>query len=226
MKHYKLSPTALNLFKDCPRCFWLDKNENLRRPRGIFPTLPGGMDLVIKKYFDKYRAQGKLPPEIEGKVKGALFSDAPLLEKWRSWRLTNLRYEDKLLNASLSGALDDCLAEGDFYIPIDYKTRGYELTYDPAKYYQTQLDCYCLILESSGYKTKSLSYLIYYWPLEICTQNMVKFNVTSYEIKTDIKAAQKIFENAINLLRADIPQESANCEYCNLIANREAGEHF
>jgi len=221
MKHYKLSPTALNLFKNCPRCFWLDKNENLRRPRGIFPTLPGGMDLVIKKYFDKYRAQEKLPPEIEGKVEGRLFSDTKLLEKWRSWRLTDLRYEDKKLNASLSGALDDCLEDKGVYIPIDYKTRGYELTGDPAKYYQTQLDCYCLILEASGYKTKSLSYLIYYWPLEISTQNMVKFNVTPYEIKTDIKAAQKIFENAVNLLRADIPQESPNCEYCNLITNRE-----
>src|SRR3989344_3937655 len=65
----RLSPsTGLNLFRDCPRCFWLHYNKNVHRPRGIFPSLPGGMDLVLKDYFDQFR--GSLPPELEGKVRG------------------------------------------------------------------------------------------------------------------------------------------------------------
>lgn len=221
MQAYRLSPTALNLFLDCPRCFWIDKNKGIKRPRGIFPSLPGGMDAVIKGYFDKYRADGKLPPEIEGKVQGKLFSDIGLLERWRNWRATDLRYEDKELNVVLMGALDDCLIEDGFYIPLDYKTRGYELTGDPRKYYQTQLDSYCLILESKGYKTKGVAYLLYYWPLEAGENGMVKFHVEPIKIETNIESVKKILKHAVALLSSDIPDPSPECEYCNLVADRE-----
>ena len=217
----KLSPSSLNLFKECPRCFWLEKNKGIKRPRGIFPSLPGGMDLVIKDYFDKYRMIDKLPPEVDGKVSGKLFSNMAVLEKWRNWRTTELRYEDKVLNAILTGALDDCLISNDIYIPLDYKTRGSELKDDPRQYYQTQLDCYCLILESSGYKTEGLAYLLYYWPLEVKEDGLVRFHVEPIKIETNIDAAKKIFEDAINVLNREIPQASVECEYCNLVMNRK-----
>jgi len=220
MQKYKLSPSTLNLFLDCPRCFWLDKVKNIKRPRGIFPSLPGGMDLVIKSYFDKYRANGKLPPEINGKVPGRLFADTTVLEKWRSWRSTNLCYEDKALNAALSGALDDCLIEDGCHIPLDYKTRGSQLTEDPRKYYQTQLDCYCLMLESSGYRTKGLAYLAYYWPLEAREEGIMQFHVEPIKIETSLASAKKIFTDAVNLLSSGIPAANLGCEYCNLVANR------
>ena len=217
----KLSPSSLNLFKECPRCFWLEKNKGIKRQRGIFPSLPGGMDLVIKDYFDKYRMIDKLPPEVDGKVSGKLFSNMAVLEKWRNWRTTELRYEDKVLNAILTGALDDCLISNDIYIPLDYKTRGSELKDDPRQYYQTQLDCYCLILESSGYKTEGLAYLLYYWPLEVKEDGLVRFHVEPIKIETNIDAAKKIFEDAINVLNREIPQASVECEYCNLVMNRK-----
>ena len=68
MTKYFLSPSALGLFKNCPRCFWLEKVKNIKRPRGIFPSLPGGMDAVIKTYFDTFRAKKELPPELDGKI--------------------------------------------------------------------------------------------------------------------------------------------------------------
>jgi len=60
----RLSPSSLNLFLECRRCFWLDKNKGIKRPRGIFPSLPSGMDSVIKKYFDSYRLNSDMPPEM------------------------------------------------------------------------------------------------------------------------------------------------------------------
>jgi len=69
----RLSPSTLNLFIDCPRCFWLHINKRIHRPRGIFPSLPSGMDNVIKTYFDKYRKKGELPPELQNQVKEKLF---------------------------------------------------------------------------------------------------------------------------------------------------------
>jgi len=45
---YKFSPSSLSLLKDCPRCFWLRFNRKINRPDSIFPSLPGGMDIMKK----------------------------------------------------------------------------------------------------------------------------------------------------------------------------------
>jgi hypothetical protein len=108
------------------------------------------------------------------------------------------------------------------YIPLDYKTRGSDLKEDPRKYYQTQLDCYCLILESSGRKTKGLAYLLYYWPIEVSENGMVRFNVEPFKIETSIESAKKVFRDAVTSLAREMPKASPNCEYCNLVASRKS----
>lgn len=226
MIKYYLSPSSLHLFLECPYCFWLDKNKDIKRPRGIFPSLPGGMDLVIKKYFDSYRLHNELPPEVKGKVLGKLFSDMATLEKWRNWRSSDLYYEDKNSNVVLVGALDDCLVENNYYIPLDYKTRGSELSGDPKQYYQNQLDCYCLMLESHGFKTNGLAYLLYYWPEEVREGGIVKFHVEPIKIETDIESAKKIVKDAAKLLSSPMPKSSSGCEYCNLVMNRKKENAF
>ncbi len=143
------------------------------------------------------------------------------LERWRSWLQTELSYEDKTINAALSGALDDCLDDGGFYIPLDYKTRGSELVEDPRKYYQTQLDCYCLILDASGFKTKGLAYLLYYWPLEVFEEGRMRFKVEPIRIETNINSAKKIFRDAVACVKGEMPQASAHCEYCSFVASRK-----
>jgi len=220
MQTYKLSPSTLNIFLECPRCFWLDKIKGIKRPRGIFPSLPGGMDAVIKKYFDGFRLNGSMPPEVQSKVPGKLFSDITTLEKWRNWRRSDLRYEDKSSNATLIGALDDCLVENGCYIPLDYKTRGSQLKDDPRKYYQNQLDCYCLMLESCGFRTKGLAYLLYYWPQEVRQDSIVKFHVEPIRIETNIESAKRVVQDAARLLSGPMPKPGTSCEYCNLVAKR------
>ena len=61
---YKLSPSSLNLMKECPRCFWLAKHKVWKRPSGIFPSLPSGMDKILKVHFDKFMEKDELPPEL------------------------------------------------------------------------------------------------------------------------------------------------------------------
>ena len=213
----RLSPSALNLFLQCPRCFWLEKNKHIKRPRGIFPSLPSGMDSVIKKYFDSFRVKGDMPPEIKGKMRGELFSDISTLDKWRNWRKSDLHYEDMESGTILVGALDDCLVEDGFYIPLDYKTRGYKLKGDPRRYYQNQLDCYCLMLDYSCFKTKGLAYLLYYWPEEVQQNGIVRFHVEPIKIETNIESAKKTVKDAVKLLSLPMPKSNPDCEYCNLI---------
>ncbi|MDP1853016.1 MAG: PD-(D/E)XK nuclease family protein [Candidatus Omnitrophota bacterium] len=220
---FRISPTTgLNLFKGCPRCFWLHYNRKIARPRGIFPSLPGGMDLVIKEYFNAYR--GKLPPELEGKIKGKLMPDLALLEKWRNWR-TGLEYCDKALDAVLFGALDDCLVEGDLYIPLDYKTKGSAPNDgDSEKYYQTQLDSYAFLLSANGYRTADFAYLVYYYPAKVEKDGMVKFNIKACEIGTSITRIKKLFSEAVEVLKGAIPKAAYTCEYCSWHNSRLSAE--
>jgi hypothetical protein len=179
------------------------------------------MDLAIKAYFDKYRMKDILPPEIVGKVKGKLFSDIETLKKWRSWKDTNLIYVDNSLNVALSGALDDCIVEGDFYIPLDYKTKGSVPKEGFSDFYKTQLDCYCLMLESVGCRTKNLAYLVYYYPEEVKEKGIIKFNVETIPMKTDIEVIKNALKEAVLLLSRGMPKSNTDCEYCKLFEERK-----
>ncbi len=173
---------------------------------------------MIKKYFDRYR--GKLPPELEGRVEGRLMPDVELMNKWRNWR-TGLEYHDKELDAVLFGALDDCLVEGSCYIPLDYKTRGSSpKDGDSERYYQTQLDAYCLLLSANGYKITDYAYLVYYYPEEVKEERLFKFNIKSVRVETNLKRADKTFSDAVRLLSGPIPERSSGCEYCCFINDR------
>ncbi len=221
-----LSPSALNLYNECPRCFWLEKIRKMKRPRGAFPSLPGGMDKVRKVRYDVYRDRKEMPPEISGKVRGVLFGDMASLSRWRDWRSTDLKYVDEAANVKLSGALDDCLVEGDIFIPLDYKTNGYGYKPGGESYYQTQLDCYCLMLIASGKRTCGEAYLAYYWPIEIppaaISDAMRGKNIATWTgfgcqpilVKTDPEAAKKLVREAVALLRGPIPGSDPKCEYC------------
>lgn len=210
----RLSPSTLNLFRECPRCFWLHINEKIHRPSGPFPSLPSGMDTIIKKYFDTWRAKNELPPEIRPNVRGVLFPDLDILTKWRNWR-TGLRYEDENAGGVLSGALDDCVVEGKYYAALDYKTRGYPPKEGGHKFYQGQLDAYTLLLEENGYPTNHLAYLVYYFPKEVRENGLVSFNVEVKEVKTNSDDAKKEFERALEVLKSPMPLKHSECAFCS-----------
>ncbi|MFH1682882.1 MAG: hypothetical protein ABIA37_03725, partial [Candidatus Woesearchaeota archaeon] len=94
MTTYKLSSSSLSLLKDCPRCFWLHHNKKIRRPDTIFPSLPSGMDRILKEHFDSFMRKQQLPPELQ-QLKGyQLFDNEELLKIWRS-NFKGIQWTDK-----------------------------------------------------------------------------------------------------------------------------------
>ena len=141
----KVSPSGISYLLECPRCLWLHYNEDRKRPRGIFPSLPDGMDNVFKKYFDGYRERGELPPEIDGKVDGVLFSDKRQLRAWQEFNFGKGGIKALIpeFDIQVSGAIDELLIASDgAYIPFDFKTRGYPTKEDTHEHYRHQLDLY------------------------------------------------------------------------------------
>jgi hypothetical protein len=214
---FKLSPSSLSLMNDCKRCFWLTQHKVWKRPAGIFPSLPSGMDKILKIHFDKFMEKGELPPEIKEYGIGneyKLFDDKSKLEIWRS-NFKGIQYKDKTSGILLRGAVDNLLTKGKKLIVLDYKTRGYPLKEDTHEHYISQLDIYNFLLRKEGYKTEDYSYLLFYYPKEVTDTGEVIFDTKLIKIKTNVKRGEKIFRDAIKLLEGDCPKKS--CEWCEKV---------
>jgi CRISPR/Cas system-associated exonuclease Cas4 (RecB family) len=217
---YNVSPSSLNLFIECPRCFWFYVKQKISRPRAPASTLPTGMDILIKNHFDRYRKKDTLPPELQGKV-GAKPVKQELLDRWRNWRI-GLSYEEA--GVCLRGALDECFVDNDVYIPVDYKTRGFALKYDSAGYYQNQLNLYALLLKKNNYKIGTFAYLVFYILQSLSDNGEAKFDIQLIKMNTDTEKAYEVFREASEVLkREEPPQVNQKCEYCSWAKNNLNG---
>ncbi len=202
----QLSASTLKLFQECPRCFWLHINKKIERPRGPFPSLPSGIDRVLKGYFDSYRRQGVLPPLIHGKLEGQLATQ----------ELT-LGFNDEQTGARLWGKLDDCVILADQRLaPLDHKTRASapdDLSYTQT-YYQFQMDVYTLLLERNGCRTTRTAYVVYYFPVGGSLHEGFPFDVAVHKIITNPQGAYNIFAAACRCLADPLPESSESCGFC------------
>lgn len=213
---YKLSPRRVNLFMECERCFWLHINEGVKRPSGPFPSLPGGMDDIIKDHFDKFREKGRQPPELrESEVDATPINDTELLEDAREWR-NQPKYHDEDNDVLLRGGVDDLLRTKDnSIIVLDYKTRGYPPKDEVPDYYARQVNLYNLILRENGYTTADHGLLLYYYPDQVQETGEVLFKNELKQVPVDIEAAQQLLRDAADTLNATIPDHNPDCDFCD-----------
>ena len=212
----KISPSGVSSLLECPRCLWLQINEDKKRPRGIYPSLPDGMDNVFKKYFDEYRARGEMPPEIDGKVAGRLFDDARLLHQWREFNFGRggIRTEIPEYDMTVAGAIDDLVIAPDgAFVPFDFKTRGYPLKEDTHEHYRTQLDLYALLFERNGHEPADYGYLLFFWPR---AYGMGMANFKTELIKMDISPSRgmSVLKKVHDIVTGPKPERHERCEYC------------
>lgn len=214
---YKLSPSSLSLMEDCPRCFWLHHNLNKKRPDTVFPSLPSGMDSILKKHFDKFMERGQMPPELrENKdcIGCKLFDDKELLKSWRS-NFKGISVQDKEGNI-LHGAVDNILVKGKKLIVLDYKTRGFPLKEDTHEHYQHQLDIYNYLLRENGHSTEDYSFLLFYIPREVTETGEVVFDTTLMKMKINPKTGEDMWKKALKLLNGSCPErhKHKDCPWC------------
>ena len=212
---FKLSPSSLNLMKECERCFWLSKHKVWSRPPTPFPQLPNGMDKIIKAHFDRFRDKKELPPEIKDHhhTKGLkLFDNVELLKSWRN-NLKGIMWTDKEGNI-LFGAVDNILVNGNKLIVLDYKTKGYPIKNEEESgaNYQNQLDFYNFLLRKNDYQTEDYAFLLFYIPSKVLETGEVIFDTLLARRKIDVDNAEKLFNKALKLLNSDCPEKT--CVWC------------
>ena len=224
----KLSPSTLGDFNKCQRCFWFDKKMGKPKPRGIFPSLPGGMDKAIKARFDAYRLNRLMPVEIKNKVSGELFPDQRRIDSWRAW---GMGLDAIIGGTRLSGQIDDAIQEPDGSITVlDYKTRGYPpKPGDSELYYGQQMDAYGLLFQMNGRKISGKGHLVYYWPARSDSDLIptdVKFVFESTVVDLDIRPERtlELINRIVAALAQDVPPVPAlDCEYCAFVSTRTRG---
>jgi len=211
--NFKLSPSALNLMKECPRCFWLTKHKKWKRPAGIFPSLPSGMDKILKIHFDNFMEKGKLPPELcdhKSCKNMKIFEDKEKMKVWQS-NFKGISYTNKEGN-ELHGAVDNILVKGKKLIVLDYKTRGYALKEDTAEHYRQQQNIYNFLLRKNGYETEDYFFLLFYIPDKVKANGDIVFHAELVKMDVDVKSAEKVWKDALKLLNGKCPKKT--CEWC------------
>jgi CRISPR/Cas system-associated exonuclease Cas4 (RecB family) len=211
----QLSPSSLNLFLECPHCFWLEKRKGVKRPQPYPYALNAAVDVLLKEEFDVYRKKGEPHPLLVAhKIPAKLFQNQNLLNQWRN-NFEGLRYYDADLEATIFGAVDDVLEfPGGKLAPLDYKSTGSTVAniYDR---FQIQMDAYTFLLEKNGFKTNRKGYLAFY----IVDKgngfiDRLPFRKELHEIDTDPTDVYQIFSDAVATLKRISPlSHSQDCKY-------------
>lgn len=211
----QLSPNSLNLFLECPHCFWLEKNTGIKRPP-VYPySLNLAVDGLLKEEFDDYR-QKRIPHPLfeDNNIEAKLFPNQKLINQWRN-NLAGIRYFDKDLQATLFGAMDDVLEFSNGKLsPLDYKSAGSAAAnvYDR---FQLQMDVYTFLLEKNSYKTFGKGYLAFY----IVDKSRgfidrLPFKKEIVEIDTNPEDIYEIFKEAVIVLKQpNPPRHSDDCQF-------------
>ena len=216
MPGYRLSPSSLALFEDCPRCFYLQVVKKIKRPEAPFPSLPSGIDKVLKEHFDNYRKQNRIPIELKRhKIRAKLFDDMELLEEWRNYHKGGLQYTDKKSGVILRGFVDEILRANGKLIVLDFKTRGFPIKEGTAEYYKSQIDLYNFLLRKMGYGTEDYGYLLFFHPEKVNGDGNFIFNTELKTMEVSVRHAGNLFRSAIKVLSGKEPKPPRSCGYCN-----------
>jgi CRISPR/Cas system-associated exonuclease Cas4 (RecB family) len=162
---FKLSRSKIDMFVECPRCFWLDRVQGIKRPSSPPFQINKAIDELLKKEFDTYRAKSLPHPwMIEYKIDAVPFSHQEL-NKWRE-NFVGAQFLHKPTNLLIFGAIDDVwVTPGGELIIVDYKATSKKseinLDADWQIVYKRQMEVYQWLFRQNGFKVSDIGYFVY-----------------------------------------------------------------
>src|SRR4030065_1328068 len=106
-KPFRLSRSKLDLFINCPRCFYLDRKLGIGQPPGYPFTLNTAVDSLLKKEFDLYRAKGETHPIMKEQGIDAIPLKHENINDWRDSMRRGITYKVPNTNVEITGGIDD-----------------------------------------------------------------------------------------------------------------------
>lgn len=220
--NWKLSRSKIDLFKECPRCFYIDNKLGTKRPPMPSFQINKAVDHQLKQEFDTHRVKDEQHPlQIEYGIdaKPAAHKD---LNQWRE-NFKGIQHFHEPTGIIVSGAIDDLWinSKGE-YIVVDYKATAKseavtELSGHWHEGYKRQLEVYQWLLRQEGFKVSNTGYFVY------CTgkydqkafDKRIEFDVNLISHEGDDSWVEKAIHDIKGCLESkDLPDKSLNCEYC------------
>ena len=104
---FKLSRSKIDLFLECPRCFYLDRRLGIGRPPSFPFNLNSAVDTLLKKEFDIHRANGSAHPMMKTYGLDAVPYRHDKIEEWRDALRRGITFLHKPTNLIITGGVDD-----------------------------------------------------------------------------------------------------------------------
>ena len=163
---YRISRSKIDLFVECPRCFYIDQVHGVMRPQGYPFNLNSAVDFLLKKEFDAYRAAGTPHPLMKAYGLDAVPLKHKDMELWREALKGGVEFLHEPTQLSVRGAVDDLWinSKGEIHV-VDYKatSKDGEITLDAEWQgsYKRQMEIYQWILRRMGHKVSDTGYFVY-----------------------------------------------------------------
>jgi CRISPR/Cas system-associated exonuclease Cas4 (RecB family) len=232
---FKLSRSKIDLFVECPRCFYLDRRLGVSRPQGFPFNLNSAVDLLLKKEFDKHRLDKTAHKYmLDNSIKAIPFSHTEM-DTWRE-NFVGAQVSDEVNNFLITGAIDDLwiYTEGedkDKIIIVDYKATSKDTDVDLDSEwqdgYKRQMEIYQWIFRKLGFTVSSTGYFVYANGIRdrngFDDKLEFKIKVIPHQGKTEW--IEGVLGNIKKCLEDDrIPKEKDTCDYCSY--RNKAGKAF
>ncbi|MCH9621401.1 MAG: hypothetical protein S4CHLAM20_08210 [Chlamydiia bacterium] len=225
---YSLSRSKVELFIECPCCFYLDRRRGINRPPMIPFNLNLAVDHLLKKEFDIYRKK-KIPhPLMEEYKTGIRGFDHPELDKWRE-NFQGIRHIHHDTNFILTGAVDDVWTDGSHIIIVDYKatSSNYKLSFSGPKYerYRRQLEFYSYLFKQNHFTVSEEALFVACNAIKsrptfeeklIFDLSIIRHNVDTSWID------ETLFQIFEALQKEEPPAPSKDCPYCAYYNERDS----
>jgi CRISPR/Cas system-associated exonuclease Cas4 (RecB family) len=162
---FKVSRSKIELFMNCPRCFWLDTRLRLKRPNGPPFQINKAIDELFKKEFDVYRKKGEPHPIMKQYDVAAVPFAHEDMDTWRE-NFTGVTTVHEPTNLHIFGAVDDVwVNDSGELIVVDYKAtaKSKEVTLDADWQigYKRQMEIYQWLLRQNGFQVNDTGYFVY-----------------------------------------------------------------
>jgi len=219
---FRLSRSKIDLFMECPKCFYLDRKLGVGRPPGFPFALNSAVDALLKKEFDVYRAQGTCHPLMKHYGIDAVPLNHKDMDKWRDSLRGGLEFLHRETNLNITGGIDDLWVnpKGEVIV-VDYKAtaKDKEVTLDAPWQigYKRQVEVYQWLLSKMGHKVSKTAYFVYANGRtdREAFDGKLEFDVKIISYEGDYSWVEKILKDIkICLDKENIPQMDPNCDYC------------
>jgi len=219
---FPLSRTKVDLFIECPRCFYLDRRLGISRPAGFPFNLNSAVDALLKKEFDAHRARGEPHPLMREAGLNAVPHAHPQLETWRS-NFKGVRAVHEPSGLELFGAIDDLWRDlgTNELIVADYKATSKDaevsLDADWQDGYKRQMEFYQWLIRRQGLAVAKRGWFVYANGRRDLPafEHKLEFRIKLIPYDGDDAWIEGTLMAISESLRApQPPKSSASCEYC------------